>query len=175
MDSRAGEDWVVYSGNGAQHAQHAEQQHPGLTSLYDGAASWWTQSCRGDLQTEVSRAVAAAAGRYMHVFWPEIVHEPGLRLTQRLLSGPLGAGWASWVFFSDNGSTSVEVAVKMALRWYQVAHGLAELGDGQVPRLEVRARCGVVVRCGLWGGVRGAGQGGFVMRCGLVGRCGVGQ
>lgn len=52
----------------------------------------------GQLQAEVVRAMAAAAGRYMHVIWPESVHEPGLLLSEVLLATPgLGAGWAGKV------------------------------------------------------------------------------
>ncbi len=47
--------------------------------------------------------------------FPENVHTPALQLAERLLAGP-GAGWASRVFYSDNGSTATEVALKMALR-----------------------------------------------------------
>jgi dethiobiotin synthetase/adenosylmethionine--8-amino-7-oxononanoate aminotransferase len=35
---------------------------------------------------------------------------------QRLLKGTVGEGWADRVFYSDNGSTGIEVALKMALR-----------------------------------------------------------
>ncbi|KAG2347906.1 PLP-dependent transferase, partial [Suillus weaverae] len=46
-----------------------------------------------------------------------------LKLAERLLQGP-GKGWASRVFFSDNGSTGMEVALKMALRSFIVSSGL---------------------------------------------------
>jgi dethiobiotin synthetase/adenosylmethionine--8-amino-7-oxononanoate aminotransferase len=112
--------------------------------MYDSASSWWTQTCNSNLQTEVTRAVAAAAGRYMHVLWPEVAHEPGLELTKKILSGPLGKGWASRVFFSDDGSTAIEVGLKMAFRRYQVEHGLLEVEEGRAPRLEVRQKGGWV-------------------------------
>lgn len=34
------------------------------------------------------------------------------------------AGWASRVFFSDNGSTAIEIALKMAFRKFSLEHGL---------------------------------------------------
>lgn len=43
---------------------------PSLRPHYDACSSWWTQTMRGDLQVEVTRAVAHAAGRYMHVMFP---------------------------------------------------------------------------------------------------------
>jgi hypothetical protein len=66
----------------------------------------------------------------------QVAHAPGLALTETLLTGPLGKGWASRVFFSDDGSTAVEVALKMAFRKYMVDHGLTSSTDNV--QLEVR-------------------------------------
>jgi len=60
-------------------------------------------------------AVAEAAGRYGHVLFPSGTHEPALNLAEKLLA-TVGKGWADRVFYSDNGSTGIEVALKMALR-----------------------------------------------------------
>ena len=49
------------------------------------------------------------------MIFPESTHEPALLLAEKVLAGP-GKGWASRVFFSDNGSTAVEIALKMAFR-----------------------------------------------------------
>ncbi|GAB1525126.1 hypothetical protein RhiTH_008283 [Rhizoctonia solani] len=80
----------------------------------DGSASWWTQSF-GHSHHRLALAAAQAAGRYGHVIFPLAVHQPALDLAERLIKGP-GAGWADRVFFSDDGSTAVEVALKMAVR-----------------------------------------------------------
>ncbi len=82
--------------------------------LIDACASWWTQGL-GHGRADVALAVGAAAGRYGHVIFPGNVHEPALRLAELMLEGP-GQGWATRVFFSDNGSTAMEIAVKMALK-----------------------------------------------------------
>ena len=71
----------------------------------------------------VSRAVGYAAGRYGHVLFPQNVHEPALDLAKLLVDGP-GKGWADRVFFSDNGSTAVEVGIKMGFHKYMMDHGL---------------------------------------------------
>jgi len=69
----------------------------------------------------------------------QVAHAPGLSLSESLLQGPLGRGWASRVFFSDDGSTAVEVALKMAFRKYLVDHGLAgDIKEGGPIQLEVR-------------------------------------
>lgn len=80
----------------------------------DGSASWWTQSF-GHGHPRLALAAAHAAGRYGHVLFPLAVHAPALELAERLVKGP-GAGWADRVFYSDDGSTAVEVALKMAVR-----------------------------------------------------------
>lgn len=59
----------------------------------------------GHGRPDVSLAVGEAAGRYGHVIFPGHVHEPALRLAELLLETGPGKGWASRVFFSDNGRT----------------------------------------------------------------------
>jgi dethiobiotin synthetase/adenosylmethionine--8-amino-7-oxononanoate aminotransferase len=49
------------------------------------------------------------------VLFPSGTHAPALNLAEKLIS-TVGKGWASRVFFSDNGSTGMEVALKMGLR-----------------------------------------------------------
>jgi len=83
---------------------------------FDGSASWWTQTL-GHSNHALTLAAARAAGRYGHVLFPQSTHLPALNLAETLLAGP-GKGWASRVFYTDNGSTGMEVALKMALRAY---------------------------------------------------------
>ncbi|KAF9952339.1 hypothetical protein BGZ70_000627 [Mortierella alpina] len=82
--------------------------------MFDGCASWWTQGL-GHGSPELTRSAAYAAGRYGHVMFPECAHEPAVKLSETLLE-TVGQDWASRVFFSDNGSTAIEVALKMALK-----------------------------------------------------------
>ena len=49
------------------------------------------------------------------MLFPSGTHEPALELAEKLKE-TVGQGWADRVFFSDNGSTGIEVALKMALR-----------------------------------------------------------
>ena len=86
-----------------------------LTPLFDGSASWWTQAV-GHSHPDLTYAAAYASGRYGHVMFPLASHEPALLLAERLLKDGPGQGWASRVFFSDNGSTGMEVALKMAMK-----------------------------------------------------------
>jgi bifunctional dethiobiotin synthetase / adenosylmethionine---8-amino-7-oxononanoate aminotransferase len=84
-----------------------------LVPTFDGSASWWTQGL-GHGNPELSLAAAYAAGRYGHVMFAGTIHEPALQLAESLLHH-LNNPRLSKVFYSDNGSTGVEVAVKMAL------------------------------------------------------------
>ncbi|XP_020087306.1 bifunctional dethiobiotin synthetase/7,8-diamino-pelargonic acid aminotransferase, mitochondrial-like [Ananas comosus] len=64
-----------------------------------------------------------SAARYGHVMFPENVYEPALHCAEVLLGG-VGKGWASRTFYSDNGSTAIEIALKMAFRKYLLDHGI---------------------------------------------------
>jgi dethiobiotin synthetase/adenosylmethionine--8-amino-7-oxononanoate aminotransferase len=84
-----------------------------LAPTFDGSASWWTQGL-GHGNPDLSLAAAYAAGRYGHVMFAGTIHEPALQLAESLLHH-LNNPRLAKVFFSDNGSTGMEVAVKMAL------------------------------------------------------------
>lgn len=99
---------------------------PLLQPSFDGSASWWTQGL-GHASPRLTLAAAHAAGRYGHVMFAEAAHEPAVRLAADLLAG-LDNPRLARVFYSDDGSTGVEVAVKMALRAARVRRG--EGGEG---------------------------------------------
>lgn len=95
-------------------APSSEQNSSLLQASFDGSASWWTQGL-GHSNPRLTLAAAYAAGRYGHVMFAESIHQPALALAETLLAG-VGNPRLRRVFFSDDGSTGVEVAVKMALR-----------------------------------------------------------
>ncbi|XP_042440552.1 bifunctional dethiobiotin synthetase/7,8-diamino-pelargonic acid aminotransferase, mitochondrial-like [Zingiber officinale] len=72
-------------------------------------------------QIELAKDIGYSAARYGHVMFPENVYEPALQCAELLLDG-VGKGWASRTYFSDNGSTAVEIALKMAFRKYMLDH-----------------------------------------------------
>ncbi|KAF7329113.1 PLP-dependent transferase [Mycena kentingensis (nom. inval.)] len=94
-----------------------------LSPQLDSSASWWTQAL-GHSHPSLTLAAARAAGRYGHVMFPQATHAPALQLAERLLHNGPGRNWASRVFFSDDGSTGMEVALKMALRAFSTRMGL---------------------------------------------------
>lgn len=99
-----------------------------LQPSFDGSASWWTQGL-GHASPRLTLAAAHAAGRYGHVMFAEVAHQPALQLAEDLLAG-LENPRLSRVFFSDDGSTGVEVAVKMALRAARVRRQAGEREAG---------------------------------------------
>lgn len=94
-----------------------------LSSTFDGSASWWTQGL-GHASPSLALAAAHAAGRYGHVMFAGNIHQPALTLADSLLRN-LENPRLSKVFFSDNGSTGVEVAIKMALSASSERYGIS--------------------------------------------------
>lgn len=92
-----------------------------LQPAFDGSASWWTQGL-GHGNPELSLAAAYAAGRYGHVMFAGAIHQPALSIANKMLQG-LENPRLQKVFFSDNGSTGIEVAIKMALKASSVRYG----------------------------------------------------
>ena len=101
-----------------------------LQSTFDGSASWWTQGL-GHGSPILSLAAAHAAGRYGHVMFAGAIHQPALSLA-RLLLTHLKNPRLKKVFFSDNGSTGMEVAIKMALTASSKRYGWPPSGEVDV-------------------------------------------
>jgi adenosylmethionine-8-amino-7-oxononanoate aminotransferase len=83
---------------------------------YDAISSWWC-NVHGHGHSRIREAVARQMERLDHVLFAGVTHEPAVRLASRLAAiAPEGL---SRVFFSDNGSTAVEVALKMSLQCWR--------------------------------------------------------
>ncbi|KAH8200995.1 hypothetical protein TruAng_004854 [Truncatella angustata] len=105
----------------SQRDRSEDTQTAVLQSSFDGSASWWTQGL-GHASTPLTLAAAYAAGRYGHVMFADCIHAPALRLATALLDGMQNPRLTR-VFYSDDGSTGVEVALKMALRAARMRYG----------------------------------------------------
>lgn len=84
-------------------------------TLIDGVSSWWT-ACHGYNDPHIRAAVVRQLETMPHVMLGGLVHEPALRLAERLSA--LLPGDLDHVFFSDSGSVSVEIAMKMAVQFW---------------------------------------------------------
>ncbi|MEQ8282651.1 MAG: adenosylmethionine--8-amino-7-oxononanoate transaminase [Parvibaculum sp.] len=83
--------------------------------LIDGTSSWWT-AAHGYNHPHIREAVTAQLDKMPHVMLGGLAHEQACRLAtrlSRLLPGDLGH-----VFFSESGSVSVEIAMKMAVQYW---------------------------------------------------------
>ena len=106
---RSAKDATLYLGDGRQ--------------LIDGISSWWSV-LHGHAVPELVEALRHQTATLDHVLFAGCTHEPAAKLSRQIIKmvnentenfdGPA----LSRVFFSDNGSTAVEVALKMA---YQAA------------------------------------------------------
>lgn len=84
-------------------------------SYLDANASWWTATL-GHQHPRLVRALCEQAAKMCHVALAGIAHEPSAALATELCQvAPSGL---SRVFFSDDGSTAVEVALKLALQYW---------------------------------------------------------
>ncbi len=84
--------------------------------LIDGISSWWT-ACHGYGHPHIRAAVLQQLATLPHVMFAGLVHEPALRLAQRLAA--LLPGDLERVFFTESGSVAVEVALKMAIQYWR--------------------------------------------------------
>ncbi|MBF0420010.1 MAG: adenosylmethionine--8-amino-7-oxononanoate transaminase [Magnetococcales bacterium] len=84
--------------------------------IMDLISSWWL-SVHGHAHPHIARAIAEQAQRLEHVIFAGFTHEPAVRLAQRLTQ--LLPQGLNRVFYSDNGSTAVEVALKMAIQYHR--------------------------------------------------------
>ena len=88
----------------------------GGTRIFDAISSWWVIT-HGHNYPPIVEAIQKQAGMLDQVIFAGFTHEPAEEVARRLLAiTPPGL---SHVFFSDSGSTSVEVALKMALGFFR--------------------------------------------------------
>ncbi len=81
----------------------------------DAISSWWV-NIHGHTHPKIVRAIHKQAKKLEHTIFAGFTHEPAIELSKTLLS--LLPDNQDKVFFSDNGSTAVEVALKMAIQYW---------------------------------------------------------
>jgi adenosylmethionine---8-amino-7-oxononanoate aminotransferase len=97
----SGEGAFVYDDNGKRYI--------------DGFSSWWV-NLHGHAHPVIGEAIAHQAKKMEHVAFGGFTHLPAIEVAEKLLD--VLPDHLSKVFFSDNGSTANEVAIKIALHYY---------------------------------------------------------
>ncbi|MBN1472185.1 MAG: adenosylmethionine--8-amino-7-oxononanoate transaminase [Syntrophaceae bacterium] len=92
---------------------------------YDTISSWWC-NIHGHGHPRLRQAITRQLKKLDHTLFAGFTHKPAIELAERLVDiTPEGL---SKVFFSDNGSTAVEVALKMSLQYWRNSGHLEKNG-----------------------------------------------
>jgi adenosylmethionine-8-amino-7-oxononanoate aminotransferase len=81
----------------------------------DAVSSWWV-NLHGHAHPYIARKVAEQLNTLEHVIFAGFTHRPAVELAEKLLQ--ILPGNPSRIFYTDNGSTAVEVALKMAIQYW---------------------------------------------------------
>lgn len=100
----------IVSANGA-YLHTSDGRH-----LIDAISSWWVVT-HGHCHPNIVRAIREQVGKLNQIIFAGYTHDPAEKLARRLLR--LASPGLKLVFFSDSGSTSMEVALKMALGYWK--------------------------------------------------------
>jgi adenosylmethionine-8-amino-7-oxononanoate aminotransferase len=97
--------------------------------IIDGVSSWWL-SIHGHNHSYINKRIKEQLDNFEHVIFAGFTHEPAIELVSKLIpilpKIDINADFNSYTrrrmlnkaFFSDNGSTAVEVAIKMAIQYW---------------------------------------------------------
>lgn len=83
---------------------------------YDTISSWWC-NILGHNVKEINEALTDQANSFGHVMFGGFTHKPAIELAEKCLA--VTPSSLTRVFYSDNGSTAIEVALKMSLQYWK--------------------------------------------------------
>lgn len=99
-----------------ERAQGVYLYTPDGRQILDGISSWWV-NLHGHSHPRLNRALAEQVERLQQVLFAGFTHQPAARLAAEIVKRAPGS--LTRVFYSDDGSTSVEVALKMAYQYWR--------------------------------------------------------
>ncbi len=101
---------------GVERAKGSYLYLSGGRKILDAISSWWV-TLHGHAHPTIAKAIGEQAALLEQVIFAGFTHEPGATLAKKLVDiTPEGL---DKVFFSDNGSTAVEVALKMCVQYWK--------------------------------------------------------
>jgi adenosylmethionine-8-amino-7-oxononanoate aminotransferase len=83
---------------------------------YDTISSWWC-NVHGHNHPKIKKAIKKQLDCFEHVLFAGFTHKPAIELAEKLVA--ITPRNLTRVFYSDNGSTAVEVALKMSFQYWQ--------------------------------------------------------
>jgi adenosylmethionine---8-amino-7-oxononanoate aminotransferase len=81
----------------------------------DAISSWWV-NLHGHAHPKIAAAIFEQAKKLEHIIFAGFTHEPAIQLAENLIK--ILPGDFAKIFYSDNGSTSTEVALKMSIQYW---------------------------------------------------------
>jgi adenosylmethionine---8-amino-7-oxononanoate aminotransferase len=84
-------------------------------SYIDAVSSWWTNT-HGHAHPYIAKKIAQQAEQLEHVIFAGFTHQPALDLAEKLIE--ILPNNQAKIFYSDNGSTAIEVALKMVFQYW---------------------------------------------------------
>lgn len=115
--------WHPYSAMNSSSTVYEVSSAQGVTlkladgrELIDGMSSWWSV-IHGYNHPKMNTAITEQIKKMSHVMFGGLTHQPAVELASKLVT--LSPTPLQKVFFSDSGSVSVEVAMKMAIQYWQ--------------------------------------------------------
>jgi adenosylmethionine-8-amino-7-oxononanoate aminotransferase len=114
--------WHPYTQHGSRpdpvqitHARGAFLYDQHGREIFDAISSWWV-TLHGHAQSEIADAISDQASALEQVIFTDFTHEPAAALASELSA--VLPGQLTRCFFSDDGSTAVEAAVKIAIQYW---------------------------------------------------------
>ncbi len=109
----------VVSASGAYLKIASKDGSDGGIDVLDAISSWWV-NLHGHAHPRISKAIFDQSQVLEHVIFSGFTHEPAVQLSELLIRATRRVqAKFSKVFFSDNGSTAVEAALKIAYQYHQ--------------------------------------------------------
>lgn len=84
-------------------------------TIIDAISSWWV-TIHGHSNKHIAQKIYQQAQQLEQVIFAGFTHQPAVELAEKLIE--ILPNNSSKIFYSDNGSTAVEVAIKMALQFW---------------------------------------------------------